>query len=107
MAPIHISNKNDFTTKVLQSSKPVLVDFYADWCGPCKMMSPILDEIASETQDVVIAKVDVDTLPDTAGEHNISSIPTIIMFVGGVSVDQSVGAVGKAQIKKMISKVTS
>jgi thioredoxin 1 len=106
MASIHISNKEDFTTKVIQSQKPVLVDFYADWCGPCKIMGPILEEIASETPGVVVAKVDVDASSDIAVEYNISSIPTFIMFVKGAAVGQSIGAVGKAQIKKMIAGAT-
>lgn len=106
MASIHISNKSDFTTQVLQSSKPVLVDFYADWCGPCKIMGPVLEEIASETPGVVVAKVDVDSASEIATEYNISSIPTFLMFVKGAVVGQSVGAVGKAQIKKMIASAT-
>ena len=106
MTLIHISNKNDFTNSVLQSSKPALVDFYAQWCGPCKIMGPILEEVASETPGVVVAKVDVDSLSDLAAEYNVSSIPTFIMFVKGAVVAQSIGAVGKAQIKKMIADAT-
>lgn len=106
MASLHISNKSDFTTHVLHSPKPVLVDFYADWCGPCKIMGPVLEEIASETPGVVVAKVDVDSASEIAAEYNISSIPTFLMFVKGAVVGQAVGAVGKAQIKKMISNAT-
>jgi len=106
MATKHITTSADFKKEVLGSSKPVLVDFYAEWCGPCKIMAPVLEEISSETPGVVVVKVDVDANQDIASEYNISSIPTFLMFVGGSVVGQLVGAVGKAQIKKMISSAS-
>ncbi len=105
MALLHISTKQDFQQKVLQSSKPVLVDFFATWCGPCKIMEPVLTEVATEMPEVDVVKVDVDSSSDIASEYNISSIPTFLVFSNGEVVSQSVGAVGKAQIKKMVATV--
>lgn len=106
MTTINITTSEEFKKEVLNSSKPTLVDFHAEWCGPCKIMAPILEEISFETPGVVVAKVDVDMGQEIASEYNISSIPTFLMFVGGNVVGQLIGAVGKAQIKKMISNAT-
>lgn len=106
MTTINITTSEEFKKEVLNSSKPTLVDFHAEWCGPCKIMTPILEEISSETPGVVVVKVDVDMGQEIASEYNISSIPTFLMFVGGNVVGQLIGAVGKAQIKKMISSAT-
>ncbi|MEV0029102.1 thioredoxin [Nocardia sp. NPDC050793] len=88
-----------FADAVLLSEKPVLVDFWADWCGPCKMVAPVLEEIASANADkLTIAKLDVDANPETAREYQILSLPTMMLFRGGKPVKQIVGAKGKAAL---------
>lgn len=101
MSLTHIATQEEFKTKVLKSSKPVLVDFFAEWCGPCKIMGPVLEEVAKENADVEVVKVDVDAASELAAAYNISSIPTFLVFHKGNVVGQAVGAVGKAQIKNM------
>lgn len=89
----------DFVEKVLQSSKPVIVDFWAEWCGPCRMVSPILDEIAGEYADkIVVAKLNVDENPQTAAAYKVLSIPTMNVYQGGQVVKQIVGAKPKAAL---------
>ena len=89
----------DFETNVLKSDKPVLVDFWADWCGPCHMVAPVIEEIASENQEkLVVGKLDVDNNPETARKYGILSIPSMLLFVDGVEKVRVVGARGKAQI---------
>jgi thioredoxin 1 len=88
-----------FTTDVLQSDKPVLVDFWAAWCGPCKMVAPVLDEIAGENADrITVAKLDIDANPATARDYQVMSIPTMIVFQDGKPVKQIVGARPKAAL---------
>ena len=99
----------DFTTEnfdaeVLQSSTPVFVDFWAPWCGPCKMMSPIVEELAGEMQGVTIGKLNVDEHPDIAQRFNILSIPTYILFKSGQVVDQFSGSMPKDALKQRIEK---
>lgn len=106
MSGISISTAADFRNTVINSSKPALVDFYADWCGPCKIMAPIIDQVASENPDIIVAKVDVDAAQELAAEYNISSIPTFLMFAGGKVVGQAVGAIAKAQLVKLVSEAT-
>ncbi len=101
MSVEHI-NQSEFKDKVLLSDKPVLVDFFATWCGPCRQMSPILDQIASERDDVKIVKVDVDENTALASEYGVMSIPTLIYFKGGKAVSQSVGARSKAALEMML-----
>lgn len=85
-----------FAEKVLGSDKPVLVDFWASWCGPCRQVAPVLEQIAAEhAEKIFIAKVDIDKNPKTAGDYKIMSIPTMILFVGGEPVKQIVGAKSK------------
>src|SRR5687767_10891812 len=89
----------DFEEKVLQSSTPVLVDFWADWCGPCHMVAPVLEEIANEQgEKLTIAKLDIDENPDTARKYGILSIPSMLLFVDGVEKRRLIGARGKSQI---------
>jgi len=90
---------SDFEEKVLGSPTPVLVDFWAEWCGPCHMVAPVLEEIASEKQGALtIAKLDIDENPDTARRFGILSIPSMVLFVDGVEKRRLVGARGKQQI---------
>jgi thioredoxin 1 len=92
-----------FDQEVLNSSEPVLVDFWAEWCGPCRMMAPTIDQIAAEyAGKAKVGKLDVDSNVQTAGRYQIRGIPTLLVFKGGRVVDQKVGAVGKADVKKML-----
>jgi len=92
-----------FDQDVLKSSQPVLVDFWAEWCGPCRQMGPTIDQIATEYAGrVKVGKVDVDSNIQTAGRYQIRGIPTLLVFKGGKVVEQKVGAVGKAEVKKML-----
>jgi thioredoxin 1 len=89
---------DSFADDVLGSDKPVLVDFWATWCGPCKQVAPVLEEIASEHEQITIAKMDIDANPSTPREYQIMSIPTMILFSGGKPVKQIVGAKPKAAL---------
>ena len=93
-----IVTDQSFADEVLGSDKPVLVDFWAIWCGPCKMVAPILEEIASEHGEIKIAKIDIDANPNTAREYQIMSIPTMILFSDKKPVKQIVGAKSKAAL---------
>lgn len=95
-----------FEAEVLQSDKPVVVDFWATWCGPCKMIAPILEEVARDMGDKVkVTKLDVDSNSRTAGKYNIMSIPSLLFFKNGQVVDSVVGAVPKSQIVARLEKV--
>lgn len=101
MSVLTITNEN-FQQEVLNSDKPVLVDFWASWCGPCKMLSPIVDEIAGEREDIKVCKVNVDEQPELAARFQIMSIPTLIVFKNGEMVNQTAGVRPKNQILQLL-----
>ena len=101
MAVITITKEN-FAQEVLQSEKPVLLDFWASWCGPCRMLSPIVDEVAEERGDVKVGKVNVDEQPELAGEFGVMSIPTLLVFEQGMLVRQAVAARPKASVLDLL-----
>lgn len=102
MAVVH-ANKEMFN-ELRAGNKPVLVDFYADWCGPCRMVAPIVEEIAAENDDIVVAKVNVDDQPELASEFGVFSIPTLVVLKDGKVAAKSAGAKPKAQILAMLGK---
>ena len=101
MAVVTIAKEN-FEQEVLQSAKPVLLDFWASWCGPCRMLSPVVDEVAEERTDVKVGKVNVDEQPELAGEFGVMSIPTLLVFEQGKLVRQAVGARPKAGVLDLL-----
>ena len=102
MAELKITAAN-FENEVLRSDKPVLLDFYADWCGPCKMLSPILHELAEEKSGTLkVGKVNVDEQPDLAAEFGVMSIPTLLLFENGKLVRQAVGARPKSGVLELL-----
>ena len=104
MSVIHI-NESNFHNEVLNSEKPVLLDFWASWCGPCRMMSPVLDQIAEERSDIKVCKVNIDEQPGLASQYQIFSIPTLMVMKDGKVTNQSVGARPKNQVLSMILKL--
>ena len=100
MSVIHI-NKDNFHQEVLNSEKPVLLDFWAPWCGPCRLLAPVLDQVVAERPDIKVAKVNVDEEPELAGQFRVYSIPTLAVMKNGQLVNQAVGARPKNQILSM------
>ncbi|MDO4741037.1 MAG: thioredoxin [Eubacteriales bacterium] len=101
MSAIHIT-KADFSNEVLHSDKPVLLDFWAPWCGPCRMVGPVVDEIARERGDIKVGKVNVDEQPELAGQFGVMSIPTLVVIKNGRIVNQAMGARPKGAILAML-----
>lgn len=105
--PIRVTDE-DFERVISGSPVPVLVDFHADWCGPCQAMAPVLDEVADERQgEVLVAKLDTDRNPGTAGRFGIRGIPTLIVFVGGHEAARETGAIGKSRIEGLLTSAAA
>ncbi len=103
MAALHVTTQN-FDETVLKSGKTVLVDFWASWCGPCKMLAPLIEELSEELDDVLVCKVNVDEEPDLAGKYHIMSVPTLIVVKDGMTVQTAVGVQSKSAVLKMLGK---
>ena len=101
MSTINI-NKNNFQEEVMQSDKPVLLDFWAPWCGPCRLVGPILEDIAQERNDIKVGKVNVDEQPELAGQFGVMSIPALVVMKEGKITNQTVGARPKGQILDLL-----
>jgi thioredoxin 1 len=101
MAVVNITNAN-FKEEVLESDKKVLVDFWAPWCGPCRMVSPIVEEIAEENAAIKVAKINIDEQPQLASQYGVMSIPTLMVFENGDIADKAVGARNKSFILQML-----
>lgn len=101
MSVIKITKEN-FQTEVLESDKVVLVDFYADWCGPCKMLSPIVEQLAEERTDIKVGKVNIDEQQELAVQYRIMTIPTLLVFKDGEAAERSSGLVSQDEILEMI-----
>ncbi len=101
MSVMHITKEN-FDTEVMHSDKPVLVDFWATWCGPCRMIGPVLDEIAAERSDIKVCKINVDEQPELAASFQVMSIPTLMVVKNGEITNRSMGARPKNQILELL-----
>ena len=100
--PVLTITKENFDAEVLKADKPVLVDFWATWCGPCRMVSPIVDEIAEENAGVKVGKINIDEQPELAAQYGVMSIPTLIVVKNGAIAEKAVGARPKAAIAAML-----
>ncbi len=101
---VELVTKNSFDDKVMQSDKPVVVDFFADWCGPCKRLAPIFAELSSELTDMSFVKVDIEEDGELAGSFGVQSIPTLIVFKNGQAVDRIMGLMPKDQLKTALEQ---
>ena len=101
MSVVHVGKEN-FMQEVMESDRPVLVDFWASWCGPCRMIAPTLDEIAEEREDIKVVKINVDEEPELANQFGVSSIPTLFVIKNGKATAQSLGVRPKAAILSMV-----
>ena len=98
-------NDSNFEADVIKSDKPVLVDFWAEWCGPCQRIAPLVEELAKENAGKMkVGKLDIDENPDTAGNYGVNSIPTLIVFKNGKEVDRVVGALPKSQLQALVDR---
>lgn len=98
---LKVTSEN-FEEEVLKSEKVVLVDFYADWCGPCKMLSPVMEEIAKENEDIKVVKINIDNQRDLALDYDVMSIPTVVAIKNGQEIDRLVGVADKSEILNLI-----
>lgn len=101
MSVLHITEEN-FQTEVISSKQPVLLDFWASWCGPCRMLAPVIDEIAGERPDIKVGKINIDEEPELASQFGIMSIPTLVVMKEGEAVSQAVGVRPKSQILELL-----
>ena len=97
-----VITKENFQSEVLDAQGTVLIDFWADWCGPCRMLSPIVDEVAAQRSDVKVGKIDIDAQPELANHYGVMSIPTLLVFKNGQKVGESVGLIPKENVEALL-----
>ncbi len=100
---VNVIDQNTFEATVLQSDKPVLVDFWASWCGPCRMLAPVVEQLSEDHPEVVFGKINIDEQPELAARYQVASIPTLILFKNGKPAATSVGVRPKAALEKLLS----